>query len=150
MNFSGGNKKNKFDNIIDNIKSTYIKESCVHGFGLFASESIEANQCLGMLDGQYISWDLYQELSKSLMDNNVEATLFMEWNAIHKDLLLTRPFRTKYSYINHSRIPNVKIETSPLRVVTMRKIEKDEELLLDYRKEELNDEYLSGHGKTYL
>ncbi len=141
---------NKFENIIDNMHPTYIAKSNVHGHGLFASKEIAANECLGELDGQYISWELYNKISSQITDEQLTNTYFMEWNAITKDLLLTRPFRTKYSYINHSRTPNVEILQNPLRIVTIRKINADEELLLDYRKEELNEEYLKGHGKTYL
>lgn len=45
----------EFDNIIDNVKDSYIAKSTVHGNGLFASKEIKKGECLGFLDGQYIS-----------------------------------------------------------------------------------------------
>lgn len=136
--------------VIDNIHKGYIKKSQLHGFGLFASEKIECQECIGVLDGQIISWEQYKILSEKFSTEINEKTIFMEWNAIDKNTLLTRAFRTKYSYINHSRTPNLELKTEPLRIVALRTIDENEELLLDYRKENLSEEYLEGHGKTYL
>ena len=71
----------------------------------------------------------------------------MEWNAIEKDLLLVRPYRTKYSFINHNRTPNLIIKYNPLRIESFKNILKDEELTLDYRKEPLPDEYIQNKGQ---
>lgn len=67
-----------------------------------------------------------------------------------EDTLLVRPFRTKYSFVNHSRTPNVRIARHPLRLVALRDIAEGEEFLLDYREEPLCREHLEGHGATYL
>ncbi len=141
---------NEFENIIDNIKPTYISKSSTHGNGLFADADIEKEQCLGTLDGQYMSWKLYDKICAKYQSEHFSDAFFMEWNAITNTLLLTRPFRTKYSFINHSREPNLEIKYEPIRIVALRNIKKGEELLLDYRRENLSDEYLNGHGKTYL
>lgn len=134
--------------VIDNISFTYIAPSTVHGRGLFARQPIAQGTILGTLDGQVMSWDQYHRLRATAPCDIPE--MFFEWNALAPDTLLVRPFRTKYSFINHSRTPNVALARFPLRVVALRGIAQDEELLLDYRKEPLNDEYLNGHGKTYL
>ncbi len=141
---------NEFENIIDNIKPTYISKSNVHGNGLFALADITKHHCLGTLDGQYMSWKLYDKICEQYKSEQFNEAFFMEWNAITNNLLLTRPFRTKYSFINHSREPNLVIMYDPIRIVALENIKKDEELLLDYRRENLSDEYLNGHGKTYL
>lgn len=142
------------DFIVDNIKNTEIAKSDLHGNGLFATADINADEVLTTLDGQYISWEQYKDINKQFdkdfNDEKLKDTIFMEWNAINKDLLLVRAFRTKYSFINHSRTPNAIILQNPLRVATLNNIKKGEEILLDYRKEYLSDEYINGHGKTYL
>lgn len=142
------------DFIVDNIKNTEIAKSDLHGNGLFATADINADEVLTTLDGQYISWEQYKDINKQFdkdfNDEKLKDTIFMEWNAINKDLLLVRAFRTKYSFINHSRTPNAIILQNPLRVATLSNIKKGEEILLDYRKEDLSDEYINGHGKTYL
>lgn len=138
-------------NIIDNIPHTEIRPSAVHGFGLFATKPINAKTILGILDGQVMNWDEYDRLSGLLeLPQQAKCNIFMEWNALSVDKLLVRPLRTKYSFINHSRMPNVQLEHFPLRIVATRNLDAGEELLLDYRLEPLREEYLNGHGKTYL
>lgn len=137
--------------VIDNVSPTYIDESSIHGFGLFAAELIERGSVLGILDGQVMSWDRYHTMRAALaLPSEARDYLFLEWNALAPDTLLVRAFRTKYSYINHARQPNVELRSRPLEVVALRDIAQGEELLLDYRKEPLNEEYLTGHGSTYL
>ncbi len=139
-----------FAHILDNMNPTYIAQSTVHGNGLFAAAPLPKDHCLGTLDGQYIGWDLFHAICNKPENAALRDAFFMEWNAITPELLLTRPFRTKYSFINHARTPNLVILQEPLRVVALRDIAQDEELFLDYRKESLHEEYLAGHGKTYL
>lgn len=127
------------EDIIDNLKFSYIRESKIHGYGLFADREIGEGVILGFLDGQSIPWSLHSKYH-----------LTLEWNAIDEETLLVRPYRTKYSYINHQRSPNLLILHEPLRVVTLRSIQKSEELTLDYRKESLPQEYIESKGKYYL
>lgn len=137
--------------VIDNVSPTYIDDSDIHGLGLFAAESLERGTVLGTLDGQVMSWDRYCSVRAALsLPPDAKEYLFLEWNALAPDTLLVRAFRTKYSYINHARQPNVELRSRPLEVVALRDIAQGEELLLDYRKEPLNEEYLAGHGSTYL
>ena len=142
-----------FRNIIDNISFTYIAPSTIHGMGLFARCQIKKGTILGTLDGQVMSWEQYGAIMEDIRQHITKddvPNLFFEWNAIENETLLVRPFRTKYSFINHSRTPNVILQRFPLRVVALTDINANEELLLDYRMEPLNNEYLTGHGRTYL
>ncbi|WP_419770582.1 MAG: SET domain-containing protein-lysine N-methyltransferase [Candidatus Marinarcus sp.] len=123
------------EDVIDNLKFSYISKSSIHGNGLFANADIDENITLGELDGQFIQWDLHKEYDFTL-----------EWNAITKNILLVRPYRTKYSFINHSREPNLEIHYNPLRIITKKSIKLNEELTLDYRKEPLPDEYITNIG----
>ena len=138
--------------VIDNILFSYIDKSNVHGFGLFSSEDIKCGTILGSLDGQIMDWNNYDELSDYLKNilGKYKNYFLMEWNALNTKTLLVRPFRTKYSYINHSSKPNVEIKYNPIRIETIKNIKKCEELFLDYDKEPLKEDYLNGHGKTFL
>lgn len=124
---------------IDNILNTKISKSTIHGFGLFATETIKEGAVLCVLDGQKIPFKIYEQ-----------NELILEWNAMPNDILLVRPYRTKYSFINHSRKPNAKLENNPLRVVTLTQIVIGEEITLDYRQEPLPKKYITSHGKSYL
>jgi len=138
---------------IDNIKKGYIADSVIHGLGLFASAEIDKDDILCIFDGQIITWEKYHQIKKRLiieLEAPYDTYIFMEWNALDKETLLIRPFRTKYSYINHSRNPNVKIMKYPLRLIALCNIHKDEEITIDYREEPLNDEYMKEHGLSYL
>lgn len=146
--------KNVLDenNIIDNVKLGQIKESTIHGHGLFAISNIKKGTVLGFLDGQLFKKSDYYSLMDLVKEDiyDVKNYLFMEWNAITEKILLVRAFRTKYSFINHSRTPNIKIYHNPIRLVAICDIDSGDELFLDYREEPLGKEYLEGHGKTYL
>jgi len=91
-------------------KRTYVAESPIHGKGLFASKPVKADVSLGRLqgmltedDGTYVLW-----LNKKI------------------GLEITNEFR----FINHDANPNCALTDT--EVVTLRAIEKDEELTHDY------------------
>ncbi|HHX59846.1 MAG TPA: SET domain-containing protein [Epulopiscium sp.] len=138
--------------VLDNIAFTVIAKSGIHGRGLFSTTTIPKNTILGILDGQVVNWDRYDQVLAQLRKEieNIEENLLMEWNALDEETLLVRPLRTKYSYINHSRTPNLIIMKNPLRIVARDDIKENEELFLDYREEPLRRAYLDGHGQTYL
>ena len=126
--------------VINNILRTHISQSTIHGHGLFASEGFFTDEQLCLLDGQRVPWSVYSR----------REGFSGEWNAISGDVLVIRPFRTRYYYINHSRSPNLQVLEDPLRVVALRDIAAGDELLLDYRREPLPEEYMQAHGSTYL
>jgi len=150
--------KKKETLIIDNINYSQIKQSPIHGYGLFATQDILKNSILGTLDGQLISWNNYEVLKKELfklckLTKNCYDYFFIEWNALSKESLLVRAFRTKYSFINHSIYPNLKIiklGSTKLEIKTCKNIQKGEEFLLNYRDEPLRKEYLMQNENSYL
>ena len=139
-------EKTMHGTVVNNISAGEIALSKIHGHGLFANQDIPVGCTLASLDGQEVPWALYKLTKKE------ESDAFNEWNAINPTLLLVRTFRTKYSFINHSRSPNCKVNAYSGKVIvsTMSNIPAGEELTLDYRHEPLPEEYLSGHGSTYL
>ena len=134
--------------IVDNILGTTIQKSSIHGFGLFTDRSIAAGAILCILDGQVVSWSSYNDMQARSPFTAFSPDLFMEWNALDTETLLIRPFRTKYSYINHSRSPNTILERFPLRLTAILNINSGDELTIDYRREPLSDDYL--RSATYL
>ena len=145
-------KDKRFDLVVDNMPAGRIDESETHGHDMFARYDVPEGAVVGTMDdGQVIGWDDFDALvARHPDDLGASSDLFMEWNALSEDTLLVRPFRTKYSFVSHSRAPNVRIARRPLRLVALRDIAEGEEFLLDYREEPLRWEYLEGHGATYL
>jgi hypothetical protein len=139
-------------NIVNNINHSCIADSTVHGKGLFCSSTVRNGEILGVLDGQIISTASYESIKDSITieSEDIKSSLFMEWNVLNKETLLVRAFRTKYSFINHSRTPNLKLVCYPIKVIATRDIKVGEEFLLDYREGLLSEDYLQGHGKSYL
>jgi len=134
------------------ILDSHINKSHVHGFGLFTEKKILKGDILCLLDGQVISKNKYNEIQE-IMTSKVgkyKNYFFMECNYISKDKIIARTLRTSYSYINHSRTPNVALDYFPLKVVALTNIDKGEEILIDYRKEPLTEEYLMRSDKTFL
>ena len=130
--------------IIDNIPNTRISESAIHGKGLFSMASIPVGAILAVLDGQLVPFSRQHVVSADI------CAAHCEWNAVSKDMLLVRAFRTKYSFVNHSQCPNLRLEYNPLRIVVSRDLNSGDELTLDYNKEPLPEQYLELHGKHFL
>lgn len=132
--------------VINNIPLGVIKISVIHGYGLFARQDIHVGSHLADLDGQIVPWRLYKS------HHNLAKEASGEWNALAGKMLLVRPMRTKYSFINHSRRPNCAVvnRNDSLLVQAIAYIPRGAELTLDYRCEPLPKEYLSGVGAQYL
>jgi len=137
---------------LDNIKDTEIKKSLIHGFGLFCTNIIQKGEVLAELDGQIINKEEYEKLMKSISPNiqKYKDYFFMECNIIDDETYLVRAFRTKYSYINHSKNANIKLLQNPLRLLAISQINKGEELTIDYSKEKLSEEYLKNETKQFI
>lgn len=141
-----------------NLLGTEIRqESQAHGFGLFATDDLSADVILGILDGQEIHYNDYDQLHYNLGQGlgRLRTYFFMEWNVLPNEMLLARPFRTFYSYINHSSNPNVRLVHKRailpyFEVITIRNIARDEEIYLDYTKERLPLSYFQQQTSHYL
>ncbi len=127
--------------VVDNLPDTVIGLSYIHGHGLHAKRVLVPGQVLGWLDGQRMDWSSFEALKNNHDWGKHAGHFFVEWNALSKDTLLVRPFRTKYGFINHSRSPNLVLLYEPLRVVVNRHVMASSELTLDYREEPLRPAY---------
>lgn len=117
--------------IIDNIKNTVIKNSTLHGKGLFATHSIEKDTLLCVLEGQVLTTKCYMEL---IAHGNYGRNCFIEKYKIDDTHVAAMPFRTKYSFINHSDKPNVfsVLKDRKLYVYTSTNINPEDELVDTY------------------
>ncbi|WP_031574871.1 SET domain-containing protein-lysine N-methyltransferase [Acidithiobacillus thiooxidans] len=132
-----------------------IRNSPVHGFGLFSLRHWSAGETLcNRLDGQVLSYDEYEQLRLLMapMLGRVRNFFFMEWNALPGGRLLSRPFRTTYSYINHSEKPNLQLSLldERLSLVAIRDVRPGDEFTLDYRLESLPRGYFDTPSSGYL
>ena len=105
---------------IETIADARRAPSSIHGTGLFTTRARQPGELVCVLDGQRIDLEQFPE------------ALELEWNALSDHVLLVRPLRTSYGYVNHSATPNLTIEPDGMRVVTLRAIANGEELTLDY------------------
>lgn len=95
----------------------YVKESGIHGKGLFASSRIEKGEIIGSIafkptaqDGPYVLW---------VEDQGIQVECDLK-------------------YINHSAEPNA-CYCEDLDVVALKAIKKDEEITHDYGDDWLED-----------
>ena len=152
MSFSPDNLKSVRELTLNNIQDTKINNSNIHGFGLFATNKIRKGSILCNLEGQILNQETYNNISNQLKPSvlDIEKYLFMECNYINETEILVRPFRTKYSYINHSFTPSVAIKYFPIRIVAIADIELGDELTINYRCEPLTKNYLARPEKQFL
>ncbi len=135
---------------------TVIRNSTIHGFGLFTLVAHSAGEWLGdPLPGQILTPDQYDLLRVRLSHHlgRLRHFFFTEWNALSGHRLLVRPLRTTYSFINHASQPNLELVTQDpdrLRLRTRQAIPAQTELTLDYRQESLPLNYFENPQACYL
>jgi diguanylate cyclase (GGDEF)-like protein len=137
------------DNTIDNIKDSEIRYSTLHGFGLFATNSLKKGTVICELTGQIMTKLTYQKLVHNLtpLIKDMQFYFLMECNHINDpECLMVRSFRTKWSYVNHCINPNCYFDISKSQLITIKDIQENEEITFDYRTEPLSNEYKEKHN----
>ena len=109
------------------------------GSGLFATRARLADELVCKLDGQVVDCELYPEVMIAL-----------EWNALSERLLLVRPLRTSYGYINHARTPNLAIDPDGVHLRAARHIAACEEFTLNYLAPPVPPAYLASAEGRFL
>lgn len=115
--------------------SIYVKESQVHGNGVFTTHPIRKEQTIMIIDGEVIDAD--ECVRREEEENNVY--IFWKDDNTYIDTFMTEKIR----YINHSCDSNCYIEEDDfgnLILVASRDIAAGEELTIDYGYEEIYDE----------
>ena len=120
----------------DTIKShlVEVRNSGIHGYGIFAIEDIAPGELLLIIEGEVISKD--EALRRELEEGNVY--IFYNGNSFI-DTLKTE----KIKFINHCCEPNSEVQdrsSSSLKLVSLRPILKGEEITIDYGFEEIYEQ----------
>jgi uncharacterized protein len=98
----------------------YIKNSSIEGQGVFAALDIAKGEVILELKGQKIEREI---------KNAKESKRYENWVGMGENLWLNVFY--PYRYLNHSCEPSAAI-VEDLKVITMRDIQKDEEITFDY------------------
>jgi SET domain-containing protein len=111
---------------INDAPETYVKESKIDGYGLFASRRLDKGDVIVQF-GSPNFWrdeDYY---------NLTEEEKNKRWYvALSTTRCLITDKRTNFSFINHSTEPNAFIDLENRWVVSSREIKKNEEITIDY------------------
>ena len=118
--------ENDFENL------AYVKESGIHGKGLFTAVKIEKGKTIMIIKGEVISGDECERREDE------EDNVYIFWNG--DECYIDTAMTEKIKYINHKCDYNCEVadgdETS-LLLVAARDIEPNEELTIDYGYEEI-------------
>ena len=95
----------------------YIKESEIHGTGLFARDKIKEGEYMGEYDGPVVS----------------ENGSHVLWVEKYEDVWVGRDGKNLLRYLNHSKKPHAEFVGFELYAIC--DIEADEEITIDYGEE---------------
>jgi hypothetical protein len=116
-----------------------LRHSTMHGLGVFPLFGFREGETVLRID----AGDAKTDLAATEQD--------AEWN--YRDgVYFVRRERTAYGFINHSRVPNARAVlrdeggTAILEVTALRRIARTDEILIDYREENLPFSYLRDDG----
>jgi SET domain-containing protein len=118
--------------IIDNDDApyTYVKESSVEGFGLFAAKTIRRGDLV--IDYRMFPKDWRKIRYQDLTEEQIRKKWYV---MLSSEECITSDKWSKFSYINHSREPNCDWVLNIHKIIANRDIKRDEELFIDYRIE---------------
>ena len=118
--------------IIDNDDApfTYVKDSSVEGYGLFAAKDIKKNDLV-------VDYRMFpKDWRKTRYSDLSEEQKLKNWYVmLNNDKCITSDKYSKFSYINHSKTPNCEWVLNIHKIIANQDIKKDEELFIDYRLE---------------
>jgi SET domain-containing protein len=114
----------------DNAPDTYVNESSIEGYGLFASKDFKKEDLI--IDYNLFPESWYELDYNDLSEDKIKRSRFV---MINNNRCITSDKISKFGYINHSRNSNCKCIFEKRLVIADRDIKKDEELFIDYRLE---------------
>jgi SET domain-containing protein len=114
----------------DNAPNTYIKNSSINGFGLFAAKDFFKGEII--VDYNKFTKNFYKIEWAKLKPGQYNKNWLIPLDEV---FCLTNDKSNKIHYINHSRTPNCNWLIKDLLIVSNQNILKDEELFIDYRLE---------------
>lgn len=112
-------------------KSVYVKDSQIHGKGIYTSRLIKTGEKIMVISGEVISGDECERRE------NEENNVYIFWNG---ETYIDTNKTDKIKYINHDCDYNCEVhdrDESSLWLVAARDINIDEELTIDYGYDEI-------------
>ncbi len=112
-------------------KYVVVKDSPIHGKGIFAAKDIPKGELVMWIKGEVIDGD--ECLRREYEEDNV----YIFWNG---DTYIDTAMTDKIKYINHDCKPNCEVEDgdeTSLKLIAAKKIKKGEEITIDYGYEEI-------------
>lgn len=114
----------------DNAPDTYVKQSTIEGYGLFASKDFKKDELI--IDYWLFPENWYQIKYEDLNEEQIRKNWYVMLNP---ETCITSDKFSKFSYINHSRDANCFWDIENKKIFANKNIKKDEELFIDYRLE---------------
>ncbi|PSH66296.1 MULTISPECIES: SET domain-containing protein-lysine N-methyltransferase [Phyllobacterium] len=127
------------ETLVETIPETYLAPGAAQGQGLHTRRPWARDEVLCVLDGQVVEAHRYPVILTE-----------MEWNALPDEMLLVRPLRTSYGFINHSFEPNLQIGPDYRTIRAVRAIAAGEELTLDYAAQPVPTGYLERDDTQFM
>jgi SET domain-containing protein len=114
-----------------------VKESNIHGLGLFTDEPLKKGEKIYQYIGEEMSLKEFREKYGEYKLNSLNTYRMKRQNKII--VAKEEPFKTenKINYINESKNPNCILKSKYL--VTLHDIQQEEELTLQYPKDYFRD-----------
>lgn len=112
-------------------KFVYVKDSQIHGKGIYTSRLIKTGEKIMVISGEVISGDECERRE------NEENNVYIFWNG---ETYIDTNKTDKIKYINHDCDYNCEVhdrDESSLWLVAARDIDIDEELTIDYGYDEI-------------
>jgi SET domain-containing protein len=108
-----------------------IRESKIHGYGVFACKKFKKEQYIATIIGSQVTYKSYFK---------GQSNRYSNWIGIGKDTWIDPV--DEFQYVNHSSNPNAGIKgTRILKVYALRDIELGEEITIDYSITESDKEF---------
>ena len=115
-------------------KNVVVRNSAIHGKGIFANRNIPAEELVMVIQGEVITGKECERREEE------EDNVYIFWNGrYYIDTANTK----KIKYINHDCEPNCYVldrDKETLNLVSQRPIKKDEEITMDYGYDEIYEE----------
>jgi Tat protein secretion system quality control protein TatD with DNase activity len=114
----------------DDAPYTYVKESSIEGFGLYASKDFVKGELI--IDYKLFPENWYEMKYIDLSEKQIRKNWYV---MIDGESCITSDKFSKFSYINHSRNPNCFWDVDKRIISANKDIKVNEELFIDYRLE---------------
>jgi SET domain-containing protein len=118
--------------MLDNAPDCYVKNSSIHGLGLFAGKHFKKGDVV--LNFGLFPEEWYTSLYCKLSEEKKKRSGYI---MLDDSRCITTDKRTKFGYVNHSRTPNCDYDLKNRLLIANCNIKINSEITIDYRHEPL-------------